>query len=579
MLWILAMIDMSRTDASRGVDHPAVAALLEDHDAWVLQTSPLSATARGEHAWDDQLPDLSLAARDAERARTRELLATARALLTLDLSESDRITVEMLVEALDAEVAIEVCRLDEWAVSARTTPLVTLNRLPELNPLDTPDQGDALLARVRARPEFADQQVAALRRGLRDGWVADAEAVRRAAEQVRDQLDQPVSAWPAAIPAPAAWPADRRDRFEQALAVALDGEVRAALDRYATFLEAELLPMARTGDAIGLTGLPDAGACYGALIRQHTTLPLTADEVHQRGLDALAAIHAEMRELAPSVLGTADLHDAFDRLRSDPALYFSSAAEVEAYAAERLAAAQAAVPDWFGRLPVTRCEVRRIPDHEAPYTYVAYYQPPHADGSKPGEYYVNTYAPETRPRFEAAALAYHEAVPGHHFQISLGQELSELPTFRRHAGVTVFVEGWALYGERLADEMGLYPTDLDRFGMLSYQAWRAARLVVDTGIHDQGWSRARAETFMIVNTPLQLNNISNEVDRYVSWPGQALGYMIGQLELQALRAEAEAELGERFDIVAFHDVVLGGGAVPIPVLQRRVRAWIERERG
>ncbi|MFN7142884.1 MAG: DUF885 domain-containing protein, partial [Myxococcota bacterium] len=254
-------------------------------------------------------------------------------------------------------------------------------------------------------------------------------------------------------------------------------------------------------------------------------------------------------------------------------LRFATEDEVEAKAASALAAARAAIPAWFGRLPAAECGVRRVPAHEAPYTTIAYYWPA-VPGQEPGYYYVNTHAPETRPRFEAEVLAFHESIPGHHLQIAIAQELPALPAFRRHLGTTAYVEGWALYTERLADEMGLYSGDLDRMGMLSFDSWRAARLVVDTGIHALRWTRAEAVRFFLENTPLAANNVANEVDRYITWPGQALAYKLGQIELRALRRQAEAALGARFSLPGFHDVVLGGGAVTLPVLRRRVEAWV-----
>jgi uncharacterized protein (DUF885 family) len=226
-------------------------------------------------------------------------------------------------------------------------------------------------------------------------------------------------------------------------------------------------------------------------------------------------------------------------------------------------------------LPRTDCVMREIPEYEAPYSTIAYYRQPHYDGTKPGEYFVNTYRPESRPRYELEALTWHESIPGHHLQIALAQELGALPAFRRLDGSTAFVEGWALYTESLADEMGLYSSDLDRLGRISYDAWRACRLVVDTGIHALGWTRAQAEAYMREHTALTPINISNEVDRYIGWPGQALAYKVGQLEIQRLRRDAEARLGTRFDLPAFHAIVLGAGAVTLPVLADRVTAWIE----
>jgi len=215
-----------------------------------------------------------------------------------------------------------------------------------------------------------------------------------------------------------------------------------------------------------------------------------------------------------------------------------------------------------------------IPDYEAPYTTIAYYRPGSAEADRIGAYFINTYAPETRPRFEAEVLAYHEAIPGHHLQIAIAQEIEELPAFRKHGGWTAFVEGWALYTERLSEEMGLYTGDLDRMGVLSFDAWRASRLVVDTGMHAKGWSRTQAESFLMENTPLAENNVRNEIDRYITWPGQALAYKTGQIHLLDLRAHAESELGDRFDLAGFHDAVLGGGAVPLKVLTERVNMWI-----
>jgi len=343
-------------------------------------------------------------------------------------------------------------------------------------------------------------------------------------------------------------------------------------------LEAEVLPHARGGAKEGLHALgPDGLACYDALIRYHTSLDVDAETLHQRGLDELERVHAELRVVGQRVYGTDDLPTLFERLRTDPALHFKDADAIEAKAQASLAKARAALPAWFGRLPKTECVVRRIPDHEAPYTTVAYYRPPAQDGSRPGEYRVNVYEPTTRPRHEAQVLAFHESIPGHHLQIAIGQELPAIPAFRRLADQTAFVEGWALYSERLADEMGLYDGDLDRLGMLAFDAWRAGRLVVDTGVHHDGWTRSQAVRFLHENTPLADNNIGNEVDRYISWPGQALAYKTGQLELLKLRAEAETALGDDFDVRAFHDVVLGSGAVTLPILDEQVRAWVSEQ--
>jgi uncharacterized protein (DUF885 family) len=232
------------------------------------------------------------------------------------------------------------------------------------------------------------------------------------------------------------------------------------------------------------------------------------------------------------------------------------------------------MPSLFGRLPKAPCVVKPIPESEAPYTTIAYYRQPVPDGSQPGEYRINTYEPQTRPRFEAEVLAYHESIPGHHLQVAISQELPDVPAFRRNLIANAFVEGWALYTERLADEVGLYSGELDRLGMLSFDTWRSSRLVVDTGIHAMGWTREQAVAFMLQNTALTEANIRNEVDRYISWPGQALGYKLGQREFLRLRARAKELLGERFMLAEFHDQLLRDGAVPLPILSRQLEAWL-----
>ena len=301
---------------------------------------------------------------------------------------------------------------------------------------------------------------------------------------------------------------------------------------------------------------------------------MTPEELHEIGLREVARINGEMQELGRRLFGLEKREEFLDRLRRDTSLYFASRDEVEQKATAALSRANSAVAKWFGRLPTVKCEVVRMSDHEEKNSTIAYYRPPAADGSRPGRYYVNTSAPETRPRYEAEVLAYHESVPGHHLQIGIAQELNYLPDFRRHSGVTAFVEGWGLYAERLADEMGLYSADLDRVGVLSYDAWRACRLVVDTGMHAKNWTRQAAIDYMEKNTALARNNIVNEVDRYIAWPGQALAYKVGQLEILRLREECKRQTGNQFDIREFHDILLRNGAVPLEVLRQIIAQYI-----
>jgi uncharacterized protein (DUF885 family) len=350
--------------------------------------------------------------------------------------------------------------------------------------------------------------------------------------------------------------------------------VKPAFARYHAFLRERIRPAARPQDKPGLAALPGGVASYTSMIKVHTSLAWTPEEVHALGLAEIARIRGELSALGTKVLGTSDVAAIQKTLRGDPAMHFTTAEEIEAKAREALARAEAKMGDWFGILPKAPCEVKRMSDLEAPQSTIAYYQQPSTDGSRPGLYMINTYAPTTRPRYEAEALAFHEAVPGHHLQIAIAQELGDLPDFRKHGGTTAFSEGWGLYSERLADEMGLYSGDFDRFGTLSFEAWRASRLVVDTGIHALGWSRQQAIDYMIENTVLAPNNIANEVDRYISWPGQAVAYKVGQLEILRLREDARARLGARFDIKGFHDAVLAHGSVTLPILGDLVEEWV-----
>jgi len=351
--------------------------------------------------------------------------------------------------------------------------------------------------------------------------------------------------------------------------------VRPALTRQRDMLRAEILPAARDEARAGIKNVPGGPACYAQLIRVHTSLDLSAEEIHKIGLEELARIQGEMTKVGQQALGTAALPEIRKRLRADKKLYFSARDEIQAAAKRALDRAQAAQSRFLGKQPRTPCVIKPIEPFEEKDAPIAYYRPAAVDGTRPGAYFVNTSEPATRARYEVEALAFHESVPGHHIQIAIAQELQGLPEFRKHAGVTAFVEGWGLYAERLADELGLYSGPLDRLGRLSFEAWRACRLVVDTGIHALGWSRSRAIAFMEDSAVLAKNNVINEVDRYIAWPGQALAYKLGEREIRRLRADAEKRLGAKFDLGAFHDVVLGGGAVSLPILRDEIETWIK----
>ncbi len=575
---------MSTADrAHPGRSEPTAEAALAGlaREAWdeALAAEPLEATAIGDRRFDDRLADIAPEADADEQARLAGLLDRVRAVPEAALSGADRVTRSALLAFLGAALDVRASGYASWSVDPLGGPQVMLLNVEAIQPCETSADAARLLARWRAMGPWIDRHAANIRDGLREGRVSPAAPVRRVVDQLDDLLARPDADWPLLAPAVRerpGWPAADRARFASDIAEDVRDGIRPAFARYRTMLVDEILPRARPDDRPGLGEVPDGPAAYRRLIRAHTSLDLAAEEVHRLGLAEVERIDAELAELGGRVLGTPDAAATRARLRGDPTLHFETGAEVRVVAEAALARANAAVPAWFGLVPKAPCEVVEMGEHEAKHSTIAYYLPPAADGSRPGRYYLNTSEPATRPRYEAEALAFHEAVPGHHVQVAIAQEVSGLPDFRRHAGPTAHVEGWGLYAERLSDEMGLYSGDLDRIGIASFDGWRACRLVVDTGMHALGWSRKRAIAFMLEHTALAENNVANEVDRYISMPGQALAYKIGQLEILRLRDEARTALGPAFDIRAFHDAVLGDGAVPLETLREIVRRWVAR---
>ncbi len=571
-------------DAVAGIQDPSLRAVVADHWEVMMKAAPTWATTLGDHRYDDQLAPRDAASIDARDAERDALLVRLHKLDAASLGAVDEVTFKLLRGRLEAEQGLEVCRMHEWVVDAGGGSVFgELSYLVEQHPVKSPDDARSLVARMRQAAKQFDDSIANLALGLAHGRVSSVEKVKRAIAQLDAELDKAPDTWAMATPAwtaadPDPWPAGVRDELNAQLREVVSQQIVPAVVRYRDFLRDNVLAKART-DKEGLVGVPDGDACYRASILFHVGLPMTAPTLHDLGQSEIARTDRELAELGAKLLGTKDLASTLARLRDDKALYFTSREELMAAAQKSLDRAKAAMGRYFSVLPKTDCVMREIPAYEAPYSTIAYYRQPNYDGSKPGEYFVNTYKPETRPRFELEALTWHESIPGHHLQIAIAQELGQLPAFRKLDGSTAFVEGWALYTERLADEMGLYSSDLDRLGKLSYDAWRASRLVVDTGIHAMGWTRAQAEAFMRDHTALTTINISNEVDRYIGWPGQALAYKVGQLEILRLRKEAETALGTRFDLPSFHAIVLGAGAVTLPVLGDRVKAWIERGGG
>ncbi len=566
-------------EAEQSIENPELRTLLRRHWAWKLEQQPEMASRLGVHRYDDKISTRGPESEALSRAARAFFLGWARTIPETGLSENDATSLDIFASKLDAAQRSEVCEFETWTVSARNNPVTEWNQIDQLHRLETAADGEAFLSRLRTAPTAIDGQIQSLASGVAAGRFANAESTRRVITMVESQLDTPIEQWPSVLAGKKSgvdrWSEKNARQFRSQLLEVVRLELSPAIRRYGDFLKSQVFPHARGDESPGLTRLPAAKRCYAARIRAHTGLDLSAEKIHAIGLAEIDRLDGEFRSLGKKLFGTDTLEEILNRLRTDPALYFNDGDEVEAAAQSALNDAREAMPRYFERLPRATCIVSPMPDYEAPFSTIAYYRPAHADGSKPGEYVINRYAPTTRPRYEARVLALHEAIPGHHLQISIAQELPALPAFRKHGGLNFFVEGWALYSERLGDEMGLYDDDLDRMGVISFDAWRASRLVVDTGLHAKGWSRGRAVQFMLDHTALAANNIDNEVDRYIVWPAQALSYKLGQLEIFRLRKEAKTRLGERFSIKKFHDAVLGAGAVPPNVLRTRIERYIE----
>ncbi|XVS65207.1 DUF885 domain-containing protein [Actinosynnema sp. CA-299493] len=528
----------------------------------MFSRGPLGATVYGVPGYDHLLADHRAETEESTRARALDIADRARALPADDDPVTRAVIVqqaEAVVDEIDA-LGVEYTITDSFFAPAGEVLVV----MPTIV-LSGPESERAYLDRLAAVPDF-------LRR-IAQRQLAGATAGRTPVQRLVDAAVAHLDRYLAADEDPLARPAGS-EAFDAERARLLADVVRPA---FAAYRDVVAGIQGRPDDRVGLGWLPGGEAMYAALARAQTTTDRTPGELHQTGLDVMAGLAREYAELGQRVFGTSDVAEVLERMRTDPALRWSTEDELIDAAREAVTRAEQAAPRWFGRVPEQRCRVEPVPAADAPGAPIAYYSPPTPDGLRQGTYYANTHRVEERFRYQAEAIAFHEAVPGHHFQITLAQQLTELPVLRRVAHVTAYLEGWGLYTERLADEMGLYSGDVARLGMLAMDSMRAGRLVVDTGLHAHGWSRARAVEYLRENTPLALVEIENEVDRYIAAPGQALAYMVGRLEILRLRAAAEDALGERFDIRAFHDVLLGGGPLPLAVLGEVVAEWI-RER-
>ena len=538
------------------------------HDYWEhhLVTHPTEAHLLGRYEHAALVEDGSRQAEDRIIGELQGFAARAREIDPASLDYQERTTREVLLVAATSEAEVRATRLAEIGVDPINGRQVEFPLL--LGTLSVPDAdvADAVVAKLGALAVAYDQDVARLRDGLASGRVPAAFAVSGTVEQVDAILAAPLAEDPHLVRLPATPDGVDREAWHARAVAVVEGDLRPAMARYRDFLRDELLTHTRSDDACGLGALPDGATTYAALLRHYTTTDLTAEEIHAMGLAQVASLAQEYRALGPEVVGTDDLARIFDALRTDPALHFETGDQLVEASEKAVARSWAAMPEWFEVLPQSPCLVEATASGPK-----AFYFQPSADGTRGGTFFINTSDPTSWGLFELEAVAFHEALPGHHLQLAIASELTGIPEFRKHLILSAYAEGWGLYTERLSDEMGLYSAAIDRMGMYAMDSLRACRLVVDTGLHALGWSREQAVQYMLANSPLSEGVVRPEVDRYAVLPGQACSYMVGRLEVERIRREAEQRQGDAFDIRAFHSAVLDSGMLPLGVLDEVVR--------
>ena len=548
-------------------------------DSWEfdMQESPLLATRVGDHRFNDQLPRVGVKEDLRRFAAKRAFRDRAKAIDRAKLTAADKLNFDIWLRLLDDQIAEYEFKSYLIPISNREGFHIRFPELPKQVPLQTRNDYEDYLARLRAFDQYAAQHVELLQAGIDEGYTLPAVVLEGYEDSITAHivddpeaslLYEPFTRFPDTVPD------DARDSLARAGRQAIEESVVPGYRRFAEFMNKEYIPSCRS--SIGAAALPRGREFYRHRVRKFTTLNKTPEEIHKLGFSEVKRIRQEMQEVLREVEFEGDFAEFLQYLRTADRFYAKTPEALLKEVAFVLKKMDGELPKLFKTLPRTPYGIRKVPDYIAPKTTTAYYMQPSGDGTQAGFYYVNTFNLKSRPLYSIEALSLHEAVPGHHLQIALQQELTEMPEFRRFAGFTAFVEGWALYAERLGLETGFYQDPYRDFGRLTYEMWRACRLVVDTGVHYLGWSRDQAIEFMARNSGLAMHNIRAEVDRYISWPGQALAYKIGELKIRELRKLAEDELGDAFDVREFHDVVLLAGAVPLDILEQRVRDYIAR---
>ena len=540
-----------------------------------IVNSPEWATQLGDNRFNDRLNDASYQTILIRQEETKVLLKKVKNIDRSKLSEDDQLNYDLYIHGIEKQI-------EGFQYLSYLIPIdqmggiqISFAGISNYMPFKNVSDYENYLSRMRAFPKKIDQTIDLMKRGIETSWVPPQNVLKPVPVQIKAQFEKPMKESPLYNPFndfPETISSDEQTRLSEEMLSVLTDKVYPAYESLYTFFTESYLPAC--GESIACKDFPNGDIYYKYKIKSYTTTDLTAEEIHQIGLDEVARIRAEMM----TVIKDTEFKGSFDEflifLRTDPQFYFTSEDELLNEYRTICKKADAELPKFFGLLPRLPYGVKPIPDYQAPASPTAYYYSGSQDAGRAGFFMANTYKLETRPKYEMEALSVHEAVPGHHLQITLAQELDNMPKFRRYGGYTAFVEGWGLYSEKLAEEMGFYDDPYSKFGQLTYEMWRACRLVVDTGMHALGWTRQEAIDFMLSNTAKTENDVSVEIDRYIAWPGQALAYKIGELKIRKLRAKAEKAMGDDFNIRDFHDVVLGHGAVPLDILEKHVNEYI-----
>lgn len=549
--------------------------LFEDEWEKGLKEHPESATYQGDDRYNDRLTDLSMDAIVRRHEDSEDLLKKLDKIPREKLNNSDKLNFDLYRKKLTR--GLEGFQYKSYLMPIDQMGGVQINspNLVNITPFRNQKDFDNYLKRLEAFPVYMDQIIALMEEGLDEGFIQPKIILRSVPEQIKAQYNLEVEDSPFFKPFKnklSALPDSLHETYVSRGKEAVEKHIFESFNALDDFFSEEYLPSARQD--VGAMHFPNGEAYYVFQIKNYTTTKKSAEEIHRIGLNEVIRIRNEMDEVIAESGFQGSFKQFVEFLRTNPDFYYSTAEELlEGYQAI-CKKADPELVKLFGVLPRMPYGVKPIPDYQAPASPTAYYYSGSKEGNRPGYFWANTYKIETRPKYEMEALSLHEAVPGHHLQISLAQELENVPEFRKHGGFTAFTEGWGLYSEKLGEEMGFYQDPYSKFGQLTYEMWRACRLVVDTGIHAFGWPRDKAIKFMLDNTAKTENDVTVEIDRYIAWPGQALAYKIGELKIRELRKKAEDDLGERFNIRDFHDVVLGNGSIPLDLLEKNINKHI-----